>query len=180
MTTATLEVLACNAFKQPIRQAEINRLFDAGLVVTFRDPNLVEEFAGADGRMRFATTQAFLQRFGRKLAGMDLCLSFDYCFSNYRTFNMSDLPDPASGAEAHHSEQKALQSNFASRDVERMRRRRPNPVLFLGRNQVRLVFVEDHLDTARLLWLLLACSSYAVKTAGDAAIALELAAQEPF
>ena len=34
--------------------------------------------------------------------------------------------------------------------------------------------------TARLLWLLLAGSSCAVKTAGDAATALELAAQEPF
>jgi DNA-binding response OmpR family regulator len=40
--------------------------------------------------------------------------------------------------------------------------------------------VEDHLDTARLLWLLVAGSSYAVKTAGEAAIALELAAQESF
>ena len=29
-----------------------------------RDLKLVEEFAGADGRLRFATTQAFLQRFG--------------------------------------------------------------------------------------------------------------------
>ena len=66
MTTATLEVLACIAFKQPISQAEIDRLFDAdkrGLVVKLRDLKLVEEFAGADGRLRFATTQAFLQRF---------------------------------------------------------------------------------------------------------------------
>jgi chromosome segregation and condensation protein ScpB len=67
MTTATLEVLACIAFKQPISQAEIDLLFDAdkrGLVVKLRDLKLVEEFAGADGRLRFATTQAFLQRFG--------------------------------------------------------------------------------------------------------------------
>jgi chromosome segregation and condensation protein ScpB len=67
MTTATLEVLACIAFKQPISQAEIDRLFDAdkrGLVVKLRDLKLVEEFAGADGRLRFATTQEFLQRFG--------------------------------------------------------------------------------------------------------------------
>jgi chromosome segregation and condensation protein ScpB len=71
LTTATLEVLACIAFKQPISQAEIDRLFDAdkrGFVVTLRDLKLVEEFAGADGRLRFATTQAFLQRFG--LAGL--------------------------------------------------------------------------------------------------------------
>jgi chromosome segregation and condensation protein ScpB len=67
MTTATLEVLACIAFRQPISQAEIDLLFDAdkrGLVVKLRDLKLVEEFAGADGRLRFATTEAFLQRFG--------------------------------------------------------------------------------------------------------------------
>jgi chromosome segregation and condensation protein ScpB len=67
MTTASLEVLACIAFKQPISQAEIDRLFDAdkrGLVVKLRDLKLVEEFAGTDGRLRFATTEEFLQRFG--------------------------------------------------------------------------------------------------------------------
>jgi segregation and condensation protein B len=67
MTTATLEVLACIAFRQPISQAEIDLLFDAdkrGLVVKPRDLKLVEEFAGADGRLRFATTAEFLQRFG--------------------------------------------------------------------------------------------------------------------
>jgi chromosome segregation and condensation protein ScpB len=67
MTTASLEVLACIAFRQPISQAEIDRLFDAdkrGLVVKLRDLKLVEEYAGADGRLRFATTEEFLQRFG--------------------------------------------------------------------------------------------------------------------
>jgi len=67
MTTTTLEVLACIAFRQPISQAEIDRLFDAdkrGLVVKLRDLKLVEEFAGSDGRLRFATTEEFLQRFG--------------------------------------------------------------------------------------------------------------------
>jgi segregation and condensation protein B len=67
MTMASLEVLACIAFKQPISQAEIDRLFDAdkrGLVVKLRDLKLVEEFAGGDDRLRFATTEAFLQRFG--------------------------------------------------------------------------------------------------------------------
>ena len=67
LTTGALEVLACIAFRQPISQAEIDQLFDAdkrGLVVKLRDLKLVEEFAGADGRLRFATTQAFLQRFG--------------------------------------------------------------------------------------------------------------------
>ena len=47
LTTATLEVLACIAFKQPISQAEIDRLFDVdkrGLVVKLRDLKLVEEF----------------------------------------------------------------------------------------------------------------------------------------
>jgi len=60
-------VLACIAFRQPISQAEIDQLFDAdkrGLVVKLRDLKLVEEFAGADGRLRFVTTEAFLQRFG--------------------------------------------------------------------------------------------------------------------
>ena len=60
MTTASLEVLACIAFRQPISQAEIDLLFDAdkrGLVVKLRDLKLVEEFAGADGRLRFATTE---------------------------------------------------------------------------------------------------------------------------
>jgi chromosome segregation and condensation protein ScpB len=49
LTTATLEVLACIAFKQLISQAEIDLLFDAdkrGLVVTLRDLKLVQEFAG--------------------------------------------------------------------------------------------------------------------------------------
>jgi chromosome segregation and condensation protein ScpB len=67
LTTSALEVLACIAFRQPISQAEIDRLFDAdkrGFVVTLRDLKLVEEFAGADGRLRFATTETFLQRFG--------------------------------------------------------------------------------------------------------------------
>ena len=67
MTTASLEVLACIAFRQPISQAEIDRLFDAdkrGLVVKLRDLKLVEEYARADGRLRFATTEEFLQRFG--------------------------------------------------------------------------------------------------------------------
>jgi chromosome segregation and condensation protein ScpB len=72
MTTASLEVLACIAFRQPISQAEIDRLFDAdkrGLVVKLRDLKLVEEFAGADGRLRFATTEEFLQRFGLASVG---------------------------------------------------------------------------------------------------------------
>ncbi len=67
MTTAMLEVLACIAFKQPISQAEIDRVFAAdkrGLVVKLRDSGVVADFAGDDGRLRFATTAAFLQRFG--------------------------------------------------------------------------------------------------------------------
>jgi len=47
-----------------VSQAEIDRLFDAdkrGLVVKLRDLKLVEEFAGADGRLRFATTEEFFQ-----------------------------------------------------------------------------------------------------------------------
>ena len=49
---SALEVLLGIAFKQPISQAEIDRLFDVdkrGLVVKLRDLKLLEEFAGADG-----------------------------------------------------------------------------------------------------------------------------------
>lgn len=59
--------LACIAFRQPISQAEIDRLFDAdkrGLVVKLQDLKLVEELPRADGHLRFATSEAFLQRFG--------------------------------------------------------------------------------------------------------------------
>jgi Segregation and condensation complex subunit ScpB len=62
MTTATLEVLACIAFKQPISQAEIDLLFDAdkrGLVVKLRDLKLVEEFAGADGLVGLSVLMGF-------------------------------------------------------------------------------------------------------------------------
>lgn len=67
LTPAALEVLACIAFKQPISQAEIDHLFDADkrhLVAVLRQMEMVEEFAGPDGRLRFATTGKFLQRFG--------------------------------------------------------------------------------------------------------------------
>ena len=60
-------MLACIAFKQPISQAEIDRLFDAdkrGLVVTLRDLKLVEEFAGATAGCASRQREAFLQRFG--------------------------------------------------------------------------------------------------------------------
>jgi len=66
LTTAALEVLACIAFKQPVSQAEIDRIFAAdkrGLVVKLRDFGLVTDFAGDDGRLRFATTSVFLERF---------------------------------------------------------------------------------------------------------------------
>jgi chromosome segregation and condensation protein ScpB len=65
LTTAALEILACIAFKQPVSQAEIDRIFAAdkrGLVVKLRDLGLVADFAGDDGRLRFATTEAFLRR----------------------------------------------------------------------------------------------------------------------
>lgn len=70
LTPAALEVLACIAFKQPISQAEIDRIFGdvdkRHLVITLRKMELVEEFAGEDGRLHFATTAAFLERFGLK------------------------------------------------------------------------------------------------------------------
>ena len=55
------------------------------------------------------------------------------------------------------------------------------PVLFpLQPGQIRLLVVEDHRDTTRMLYLLLIGLGYAVKTAGDASAALELASQESF
>jgi chromosome segregation and condensation protein ScpB len=63
-----LEVLACIAFKQPISQGEIDQIFGNAdkrhLVSVLRQMEMVEEFAGADGRLRFATTGRFLERFG--------------------------------------------------------------------------------------------------------------------
>jgi CheY-like chemotaxis protein len=54
------------------------------------------------------------------------------------------------------------------------------PVSPLQPGQIRLLVVEDHRDTTRMLYLLLAGLGYAVKTAGDATTALELASQESF
>jgi len=45
---------------------------------------------------------------------------------------------------------------------------------------LRVLVVEDHADTARLLSKLLGASGHRVKTAGTAAAALELASKEPF
>jgi hypothetical protein len=44
--------------------------------VKLRDLKLVEEFAGADCRLRFATTEAFLQRFGLASLGQLTSASF--------------------------------------------------------------------------------------------------------
>lgn len=68
LTPAALEVLACIAFKQPVSQAEIDQIFGdidkRQFVSVLRQMELVEEFAGPDGRLRFATTGRFLDRFG--------------------------------------------------------------------------------------------------------------------
>ena len=75
MTTASLEVLACIGFRQPISQAEIDRLFDAdkrGLVVKLRDLKLVEEYARADGRSALCDNGRILAAFRPgKFAGID-------------------------------------------------------------------------------------------------------------
>jgi segregation and condensation protein B len=67
LTAAALEVLACIAFKQPISQGEIDQVFGnvdkRHLVSVLRQMEMVEEFAGPDGRLRFATTGKFLERF---------------------------------------------------------------------------------------------------------------------
>ncbi len=68
LTQAALEVLSCIAFKQPISQGEIDQIFcdtdKRHLVSVLRQLELVEEFAGPDGRLRFATTGKFLAQFG--------------------------------------------------------------------------------------------------------------------
>lgn len=68
LTQAALEVLSCIAFKQPVSQGEIDKIFGdtdkRHLVSVLRQLELVEEFAGPDGRLRFATTGKFLNRFG--------------------------------------------------------------------------------------------------------------------
>lgn len=68
LTPAALEVLACIGFKQPISQGEIDQIFGnvdkRHLVSVLRAMELVEEFAGPDGRLRFATTGKFLEIFG--------------------------------------------------------------------------------------------------------------------
>jgi chromosome segregation and condensation protein ScpB len=67
LTPAALEVLACIAFKQPISQGEIDQIFGnvdkRHLVSVLRQMEMMEEFAGANGRLRFATTGRFLRKF---------------------------------------------------------------------------------------------------------------------
>lgn len=67
LTPAMMEVLACIAFKQPISQAEIDRIFGdtdkRAMVASLRQMGLVEEFSGPVGRLQFATTVLFLERF---------------------------------------------------------------------------------------------------------------------
>lgn len=66
LSQAAMEVLGCIALKQPIAQVEIDRYFDAdkrGVVGRLREAGLVEEFAGEGGRLMFATTLRFLQKF---------------------------------------------------------------------------------------------------------------------
>ena len=69
-TPAALEVLACIAFKQPISQGEIDQIFGEvdkrHLVAVLRQMKMGEEFAGEGGRLFFATTATFLERFGLK------------------------------------------------------------------------------------------------------------------
>jgi len=56
------------------------------------------------------------------------------------------------------------------------------PAASAGENgeTLRILFVDDNADTAFVLSKFLTASGYAVKTAGSAAAALELASQEPF
>jgi hypothetical protein len=88
--TATLEALACIAFKQPIYQTEIDRLFATDkrrLVVKLRNLGLVEEFAGDDGRLRF-TTMLFASLRAGKFAGIDRSLALRQSTTRHRTVDI--------------------------------------------------------------------------------------------
>ena len=67
LSPAALEVLACIAFKQPISQGDIAQIFGnvdkRHLVSVLRQMEMVEEFAGADGRLGFVTTGKFFEKF---------------------------------------------------------------------------------------------------------------------
>ena len=66
ITEETLTVLACIAFKQPITQIEIDRIFDREMryyVNKLRGMDLVNERIGPDSRLHFVTTAEFLRRF---------------------------------------------------------------------------------------------------------------------
>lgn len=73
LTPSTLEVLACIAFRQPLGQAEIDRIFGdtdkRAIVARLREKGLVEEFSGPGGRLQFSTTAEFLQHFKIASAG---------------------------------------------------------------------------------------------------------------
>lgn len=72
LSQAAMEVLGCIALKQPIAQIEIDRIFNAdkrGVVGRLREAGLVEEFAGEGGRLKFATTEGFLRKYG--IASLD-------------------------------------------------------------------------------------------------------------
>ena len=68
LSSAALEVLACVAFKQPISQSEIDRLFGRvdkrHLVFVLREAEMIEAFPDGRGGLRYATTGAFLRHFG--------------------------------------------------------------------------------------------------------------------
>ena len=67
LTQTMLEVLGCVAMKQPLSQGEIDRYFDTekrSQIERLKLLGLVEPVASAGGRILFATTEVFRQRFG--------------------------------------------------------------------------------------------------------------------
>lgn len=66
LSTPTLEVLSCIAFKQPISLIGIEKYFGQdkrGHVVKLKEMKMVEEFAGDGGRLHYVTTEVFLRQF---------------------------------------------------------------------------------------------------------------------
>ncbi len=122
LTQAVLEVLSCIAFKQPISQGEIDQIFGdtdkRHLVSVLRKLELMEKFAGPDGRLRFATTGKFLTRFD--LVALDLMHVIEF-------FPMTPQSQQDEGVKhcsnAGASRTSAVGPNMTSRPAHRRARR---------------------------------------------------------
>jgi Predicted transcriptional regulator containing the HTH domain len=66
LTTTQLEILACVAFKQPIMAVEVERVFGGdkrAVLAKLKSLGFIDTIGGDDGRLRYVTTDLFLQKF---------------------------------------------------------------------------------------------------------------------